>query len=426
MTRSTIGTSKNDTPTETTNLLGSVVIWSPSTGRPEQTVWGLPTWWRLIRQLKKLDITPIWLVGPVPDAVQTAAARAGVVTSRPEEGGTDARPGLLLVADASWVLDERVLAELAARTHPTLAIRRSHDSVEIAGAAVIRCDQLPPVAPQVGWDANTLMPLLDRGDADALELDAMPTYRLQLRRHITPFAVLVDGAEPQRVASTHVLDAAQKGTNDLPAQLLHPPLENRLVRLLVPLGLTPNMATVATIVVGLAVAALFAVGQFVVGLLGAIAVGVLDGVDGKIARVTLNATQAGDVFEHIADNVYEILWYLGIGSGLVAMTGDPFYHQAAWVMTAVYLLDRGALGVWKLFRAGDFHESSPWDQAFRRVCGRRNNIVFLMLPFFLAGRPDVGFLTALAWWAVTFVVHAIRVARALFLGLGDGSSPRAS
>lgn len=397
-------------------LCGAVVFCSAGGALSDDRVWGVPLWLRLIRQLQALDVGPIWLEGDVPDAVRTAAVSCGIQDVPFDRDRADARPGRYLVADAGWVLDGLILTVLAARPEPTVVVTSEGEGVRAAGAAVVTDAQLSALASTRDEKTNICQRLVERGDTALLDLADLPTYRLQLRRHLAPFAVQVESPEQRRQASDHVLDAAQKGTNDLPAQYLHPPLENALVRALVPLGVTPNLATVATIVVGLGVAALFAAGQFVLGALGAVAVGVLDGVDGKIARVTVNATRTGDVFEHIADNVYEILWYLGIGAGLVALTGNPAYDRAAWVMVAVYLLDRAALGVWKLFRTGDFHESSPWDQKFRRICGRRNNIVFLMLPFFALGYPAAGFMVALAWWSLTFVVHAVRVGHALLRG----------
>lgn len=397
-------------------LGGAVLVWPTPGAGAELELWGVPVWLRLVRQLTAMAVAPIWLSGDVPRPVRDTAVRSGVGADLFSVPPTDRDDERYLLVQASWVFDAFILHELAVRPAPTVVVQASTRGVRSVGAAVVTGADLRAAGAERVERPGLHAWLVDDGGARRLDVSELPTYRLQMRRHLTPFAIEIDGAETLRAAEARTLDAAQKGTNDLPAQYLHPPLENALVRALVPLGVTPNVATVVTIVVGLGVAALFQAGHFVLGMLGAVAVGVLDGVDGKIARVTVNATRSGDVFEHVADNVYEILWYLGFGAGLAAMTGNATYRFVAWAVVIVYLLDRAALGVWKLFRDGDFHESSPWDQKFRRICGRRNNIVFLMLPFVVLGRPEAGFAAALGWWSLTFVIHAVRVGRALWLG----------
>jgi phosphatidylglycerophosphate synthase len=398
----------------------AVLVWSG--GEQVPRAWGVPLWLRLVRQVRLRGVRSIHFAGPVPAAVADAARRVGVFALDATALAAVPPCALCVIADAEWVLDDLVLDQLLLRKGPVVAVTRAADDEHrFAGAARLPREQVDRLDFERGLDPEPLLGLVSAGMACPMDVDRLPAYRLHLRRSLPAFAIRVDGRVAAGLAEHRLLDATQKGTNDLPAQYLHPPLEKALVRALVPLGITPNTVTAVTIAVAIAATAFLAGGWFIAGLLCAMAVGVLDGVDGKIARVTLTMTRAGDWFDHLSDNVYEVMWYLALGAHLSARNGTVLYTHAAWAIVAAYLLDRCVLLLWKAFREGDFHESSDWDRAFRRICGRRNNIVFLLFPFVVLGRPEAGLVTVLVWWTATLLVHAFRVGRAL--GRGDGREP---
>lgn len=394
------------------------MVWWPDSSAEGLRVWGVPAWLRLVRQLRRRGVTDLFAAGPsgriAPEAIDSGLRRldGAILQALPPDA-------VFLVTAADWVVDEQMFDALLQRSRGGVLVTRG-DGVSFAGAARLgRAEMMSfDLTAGAGRLAAGLVDLAGSDRLEPIDVATLPDYRAHLRRRIPVFAIRIGGPADRRLAERRLLDATQKGTNDLPAQYVHPPLENALVRLLVPLGVTPDMVTTTTVVVGLAAAMVFVTGHLVAGTCLAMVVGVLDGVDGKIARVTLTATRHGDWFEHISDNIYEVLWYLAIGEYLAGHAHLLLYRQAAWITIGAYLLDRGALGIWKLFRDGDFHESSAWDRAFRRYCGRRNTIVYLLAGFFVVGYPEAGFLTAMAWWIVTFVVHAARVSRALHRGLG--------
>ncbi len=397
-----------------------ILVW-PHNDTPHRRVWRVPVWLRLARQLSRQGAREILVAGPAPASV-LGRARGAVALRRLAADALGAHPAdtVFLAVGADWVIDDAVLADLGARPGAGMAVRGEGARAAFAGAVRLtrsHAEQLPDSdagAAPLAW----LSALLRDEHVARIPVETLSDYRLNLRRRVPIFTREMIGPEDLRLAEAFALDATQKGTNDLPAQYIHPPLENGLVRLLVPLGVGANSVSAVTVAVALVAAALFFRGQLLPGILLAMVVGVLDGVDGKIARVTVTTTRIGDYVEHTSDNIYEILWYLGIGFHLADATGLALYEHAAWAMCSVYLADRVALVWWKLYRSGDFHESSSWDRQFRRICGRRNNIVYLLLVFFVLGRPEAGFLTALGWWAVTLVIHTVRVGRALHLGIG--------
>lgn len=100
-------------------------------------------------------------------------------------------------------------------------------------------------------------------------------------------------------------------------------------------GITPDMLTVASFVFALAAAAFFALarpGSEVFLLLGGAAVGanaLLDGLDGRLARLTNTSSKRGDYLDHVVDRYSDAAILLGLalspyGSlvwGLFALVG---------------------------------------------------------------------------------------------------------
>lgn len=113
--------------------------------------------------------------------------------------------------------------------------------------------------------------------------------------------------------------AEQSGTTDKAP--LHRPWYRR-VRLgarLAALGVTANMVTVAGVVVSLATAALLALGQFHVALVCFIVAGLMDSLDGAVAKARNASSRQGAFLDSVADRVSDgvlllgITWYLAAG-----------------------------------------------------------------------------------------------------------------
>ena len=402
-----------------------LILWPPHRDLSIENlqVWRLPLWLRILRQLAISKVDPIYLIGPSeiePEPPPVPSKTAVEWISSAEELHLKLTPGSeCIIVEADWVLDDAIIKYLSRHLEPTVMVLSQQ--FEFAGAARAPWKTLATLDLRSGGDGigEALLSLAQAGKMKVLSIVDLPGYRSDLRRVLPVFAHPVRTQEDLAKAQELVLDATQKGTNDLPAQYIHPPLENALVHLLVPRGVSAHAVTTLSIFCALSVVYLFYLGYLLPGILLAMLVGVLDGVDGKIARVKLEASRLGDWYDHLFDYLYEAFWYLALGAYLSRQTGLSEYWVAAGFMCGVYYLDRAVLGIWKLFRNYDFHELSNWDRTFRRICGRRNNIIYLLLPFFLLGYPELGFWTALLWWTVTFLVHFLRVSRALVLKIGQ-------
>ena len=188
----------------------------------------------------------------------------------------------LLIVSASFYYDARLLRALAERETTTLLgdaaalVDRNWISQESGSTAPM--DQL-------ACDAAA-------GRIQVLDVAREPTYIANLRKHCSPIVSCAVSPEGHRVAERHLKDAAQNGTLDFPA-MIHAPIETWLVSKVCRTAIRPNQITFVTMLVGLAVTGFFATGQLLLGTVLALAVGVLDGVDGKLARTKIETTELG-------------------------------------------------------------------------------------------------------------------------------------
>ena len=110
----------------------------------------------------------------------------------------------------------------------------------------------------------------------------------------------------RRLAERIILDSAQNGTLDLPAYI-HAPIETGIISLLCKTPITPNQITIAGFVIGCSAIAAFVLGRVGLGILAALAFGIIDGLDAKLSRVKIETTEHGK-WEHHLDYLIENAW----------------------------------------------------------------------------------------------------------------------
>ncbi len=377
---------------------------------PHPDVWrragapgGLSLLERQLKQLRALGHEPPVLLVPngdplpmVPPGLGVSAVIEVPATARSAPAALHSAaprlPADFLFLSADRVVDRRVIEALAAGDGPRLVANENGtvEPVGRLGAAAILAD----------GDA-----LADR--AARLPLTALDPYSRELRGVATPYVLTVRTDDERRAAWRILLDHVQKRCLDLPGEYFDSPFENALVRWLAPTRVTPNQITLATTLLAGVVAMMFLQGWLRVGVLLALVVGVLDGVDGKLARLKLATSRLGEL-EHIADFFYESSWYLALGAFLQAASGLPIYWFAGLTMVGVEVAD-GLLYMAVRARTGHMlDELSRFDRGFRRIAGRRNVYVWILVPGVVSLHPGPAFLAAAAWAVVTVAVHAAR------------------
>ena len=144
----------------------------------------------------------------------------------------------------------------------------------------------------------------------ALDVSAQPLYYVSMCRKLRQFWFPVPSLSNRKLAERVLLDSIQKGPPDIPAWF-HAPIETFLVSRLCKTPITPNQLTLFCNVVAWTVTILLVTGHLAWGLGLALIVGVLDGLDGKLARLKLETSKAGKL-EHLFDALFENSWWVAL------------------------------------------------------------------------------------------------------------------
>lgn len=199
----------------------------------------------------------------------------------------------------------------------------------------------------------------------------------------------------------------EKGASDLLAYYVHQPLENWIVARLMHTPVTPNQVTIATNIGAYAVAALFLSGRLIEGSALSFVVGLMDGLDGKLARAKYMTTNLGKL-EHAFDLLYEFVWLLALSFYLTASTGSwvhLFYGFASVVLISFYRMVYDTFGRATGLSLDNY---APFERVFRRVAGRRNLYNIHILVGILLGIPGAALVSIMVHAAATAVVYSVR------------------
>jgi phosphatidylglycerophosphate synthase len=244
---------------------------------------------------------------------------------------------------------------------------------------------------------------VENGDVRPLDVAAQPAYLGSLRRTLRPLWFRAPRPEHARAAEEALLDTAQKGALDIPA-MVHAPIETAIVARLCSASVTPNQLTVAAAAVAWIATLLFAGGHLAAGLAVALAVGVLDGLDGKLARLKLETSRVGEL-EHVSDFVFELSWWSALAWHFFATGALPGAFLALLALYGAEAMD-ALVKLAAIKRLGVLiDEAAPSMRLVRWVGGRRNIYTWIMAVGWCAGHPAAAFVLLPAWEAATAALH---------------------
>jgi phosphatidylglycerophosphate synthase len=381
---------------------------------------------RLLRIGQRLGFREALILSKTPDAIAThlakpSWARAGIALDlRPRETDpvliNDVAPGAerILLVSGGFYYDARLLKTLSERETTTLLTDSAppppsvplwkSEGVEFRGAALLEREWLA--------HRDYAVSLLDQLSSDAgagriqvCDAAAEPTYVTALRKHARPIFFPAPAPELIPLAEKFPRDVAQNGVLDFPG-FCDSPIEDWIVKKICRTSIRPNQVTFATMLIGLAVTALFAAGHLWWGVALAYAIEVLDGVDGKLARIKVETTTAGG-WEHEVDYAIELSWWTALAfhfhaRGLAA----SYWLLALYVVSD--LVDRLAKRAVKKKVGRNLDDVSNFDR-FVRCIGARRNINIWILIAALALRDAANGFVLICWWmAATALAHVVR------------------
>lgn len=403
---------------------------------PEATVTlcGVPMLERLLRVLQRIGARKVTVVSSTPEEIRNQVsepswARADLTINVEADDNHHIRSNRTrtLLLSCSW-FDPRLLESLLRQRQPT-ALVDSKPPPELqplviqqprvrnatwCGAAIV-VDESLSVSP-----ANALFVTLrtraEQNQIAVLDVDDVATYVVGMRRHLRPLCFPPPQPAQLARAENLLLDLAQNGTLDIPA-LVHAPIETWIIRRLCRTSITPIQITLSTACISLCVTMCFATGHLVIGTVLALVVGVLDGLDGKQARVKVETTELGKR-EHVLDYVLELSWWVALAFHFATTSLARHAYVYFALLVSADLIDQLARRVVKKRVGRNLDDVAPFDRCVRLIGGRRNIYIWMLAVGLLLRIPDKAFIALCCWGGMTAAIH---VGRALWIS-GHGSA----
>ncbi len=248
------------------------------------------------------------------------------------------------------------------------------------------------------------------------------TYMQKLRKIDPPYLLQIRDENLNRLEE-RLFNGSYKGVTDLVTKWLWPKPALIATRFCANAGITPNQVTSLSLLLVLFAGLLFLNGEFAYGLVAAWIMTFLDTVDGKLARVTVNSSPFGNIYDHAIDLISPPLWYLAWGLGLESWQ-PPFplsFSSTIWIIFISYIAGRLVEGTFtRLLEPSGIFCWRPVDSWFRLVTGRRNPSMILLTIGLIAGKPDTGLLAVALWSGASSIFLVIRLLMAFYYRYSSG------
>ncbi|MDT8448943.1 MAG: CDP-alcohol phosphatidyltransferase family protein [Wenzhouxiangellaceae bacterium] len=378
-------------------------------GAADVALWHVPGNERLLRLLRAAGVARRD-IARVADHKELSAWSERVEPDRP-----------VLIVNAGYLFEPRTLAPLAGGREPlVLVVPVDDDAPGRIAAARVAAEDAAPVARAVLDDqpvASLDAPLRNA----VLGAGKLGGHDARLRRVGAPLLERLSADRVEELES-ELYGNAYKGVTDAITKWLWPRPAALLVRACARLGLTPNAVTGASLLLVIFAGWMFYQGAWLPGLLAAWIMTLLDTVDGKLARVTVQSSRVGDVFDHGIDLVHPPFWYLAWALGTngtgVVQGLDP--GELALLIFAPYIGGRLIELAFGLACGGSLFTFRPFDSWFRLIAARRNPNLVILSASVVVGRPDVGVLGVIVWSILSTLIEAVRLADGIRARLRTG------
>jgi hypothetical protein len=392
----------------------SPILWIDAT-RPAAgwRLWGMSLVERLVREAARRGISRAVVLAEATSEARALRADLSrlfdidVAFVAPDEAaGAVPADGSVLVVDGDAVYDDRVLDHL-------LAAGAGHAVVDgEVSAAHLTVDALRDGGTVT---AEHVVSPQDLGD-----------YVADLRLTMVPFLERVrDGADLRRLDRL-LFHRTFKGVIDAVARYGYYHFVRFTTRWLSRTSISPNLLTLLSILGIWAAIPCFATGRIGLGIASAWAGVILDSVDGKLARLTVNLSDAMGAIEHAAAMPGLGLWFVALGWHLSQgqlFTPTPA-SVACWLLVATFLADKVLSGTFKKLFGCELFDARPLDAAFHLIAARRNIHLLILTVGAALGAVDAAFEWMTVGMVASFAFHALRFAWIAATG-GGASRPQA-
>lgn len=242
-----------------------------------------------------------------------------------------------------------------------------------------------------------------------IDVAKMEMEHVELKRRISPVCVKIDSRNAIELARRKLVFRTQKGLHF--TSYINKPVEDWVIYHIADVSwITPNRMTMLTNLLAFIVAALFLLGYMRIAAVLAYMVGILDGLDGKLARARGILTKLGYI-EHTFDMLYEQTWYVCFALSLCFLENS---HLPLILGLCMLLADGFVRHCYMQFKetmGKALTAYTNFDRAFARVDGRRNAYVLYMILFSFLDKPLYAMYAMLIHSSITAIVYAIRAIR---------------
>jgi len=240
--------------------------------------------------------------------------------------------------------------------------------------------------------------------------DEISTYEPDMRRDVPLYIYSFHDYQDFKSAKKLLVKRTQKGTLDLIAWYFNRHFENILVYLFADTKITANHITIFVNILGYFVLFLILIQNWWIGLLLLILVNILDGVDGKLARLKNQESVVGHI-EHSFDQLYEQAIYVGIGLASYFIIDQFFVIIVLIIMLLSDSFNRHCSMQYKEVMKITLADSSKFDQLFRKFDGRRNIYTLHILIFGIFGQFKFVIFSICIHAIITSIVYSIQAIR---------------
>jgi phosphatidylglycerophosphate synthase len=333
----------------------------------------------------------------------------GSTQERLDRALNDAAGETVLAFSADAVIDQRLLEHMAWSAGGSSAfISENGDE----STAVMRLHESLPELPS---DTNELLEIarnaVKAGAVKQLDPEDVDTYIKKLRRDLAAYAFRIADEASRARAQRFLFDSNYKGSTDFMTKWVYPPLVWRMLIPLTRRRVRPNTVTFIGMTACFAAVPFFAAGSWVTGLGLAYVMSILDSVDGKLARVTFQSSEQGDVLDHGVDIIHPPFWYWAWGWALSG--GDvssPIFHVSMWICV-FYIFDRVMEMLFTASTGRSIHGYTEFDARIRTFISRRNVNLALFTVALPLGLAVQAFYLIVGWQAASALFHLSRVIR---------------
>lgn len=401
------------------SLVSAIVIAAPGifgsaspvgqTVGPLTVVGGLPLFVRVILTLQRAGVQSVTVVAG-DDELQLKRALAGnpriTVPVRwwparefPANDYTtwDAlaheMKGACVVVGAQMVLSRQLLEVLAG------------EAAAAAGALTVVCDGratdlavvqpvLLRVATPIKSESPPLQALLGRAQADGL----VTTFETSVTSHC--WCLRVDDLDSATRAKEKLFASLRGQYEGFVDTYFNRKISALLSQMFLALHLSPNAITLVATAVGMLAAAVFSVGTYAAGIIGAVLFqlsAIIDCCDGEVARLTFAESPFGEQLDIMTDNLVHMALFGAIGLGVFRAHGGWSSGGTVWLPLALSsaAVFANIVSLWLMTRAKTAQAQNAWrtpEQAARAEFILKNmasrDFSILLLAFAVIGKLE--------------------------------------